>query len=165
MIAHIPLTEFKNAWITLVIWPFKMFNVTEISKNIYVLIWDYWIWLNKNSHGKSVGNSESWIQFCIYGFGLGGGGLDGAFFWGIIWDDFPSDGIDSVGFVNEDSNPKPPAGAESNAFHGSLLEIIKQLMSHIYESYFKQIKARLTNHPKSKFYFRCHSQLKTFPTP
>ena len=34
-------------------------------------------------------------SFCIYGFGLGGGGLDGAFFWGIIWDDLPSDG-DSV---------------------------------------------------------------------
>ena len=93
-------------------------------------------------------------SFCIYGFGLGGGGLDGAFFWGIIWDDFPSEG-DSV-WPNDDSNPKPPAGAESNAFHGSLLEIIKR---QLYDSYFKRIKARLTNHPKSEFYFRCHPRL------
>ena len=93
------------------------------------------LWLNKNSHGKSVGNSEYWIKFDVYGFGLGGGGLDGAFFCGIIWDDFASE---SAVWPKEDSNPNPPEGAESNAFQGSLLEIIKPLVqanqSHTNES-------------------------------
>ena len=134
-------------------WPNSNLQLSIKTKHLYNNLGLFLI--KKNSHGKSVGNSESWIQFCIYGFGLGGGGLDGAFFWGIIWDDFPSDGV-SV-WPNDDSNPKPPAGAESNAFHGSLLEIINR---QLYYSYFKRVKARLTNHPKSEFYFRCHPRLK-----